>query len=158
MGVFVFVQAADIVDPDLELVGAGPVVARVDLNLVGPVVGVQEAPDDVLGLVSVVSVTVLGPLGGDLGVPDGRDVGVGEREVRMFFDAEHVLPDSANGLDHVGAVGVEPDSVELALAGLGDLAGEVHDDDGVLEVSQCVAYRRVRDGAGEGELVGCCLG
>ena len=48
--------------------------------------------------------------------------------------------------------------MELALAGLGDLTGQVLDDDGVLEVPEGVAYRRVRDGAGESELVGRCLG
>ena len=57
----------------------------------------------------------------------------------MFLDAKHVLAVHSDGLDEVALVGVQPDSVELALAGLGDLTGQVLDDDGVDQVVQVVA-------------------
>ena len=64
------------------------------------------------------------------GVPDSDDVGVGQSEVRVFFDAQHVPTVHSYGLDQVALVGVEPDLVEVGLACLGDLTGQVLDDGG----------------------------
>ena len=47
--------------------------------------------------------------------------------------------DLADGLDEVALVGVEPDLVEVGVSRLGDLTGQVLDDDGVDQVVQVVA-------------------
>ncbi len=57
----------------------------------------------------------------------------------MFLDAEHVAAVHSDGLDEVALVGVEPDLVEVGVSRLGDLTGQVLDDDGVDQVVQVVA-------------------